>query len=301
MYWDYTIPVYCLRHNMGIGVLGYYLWILPILKLASTVATFENQRPSARATISAVLGVVLFLYNTFTSARAVADCGTTETIRTSQTVYVIEPYLGQAANIYYINVVGAGLAVGAETLMLFWLMALTFRAARYRKRHYETPYTTSLLGRGEAVPESATYTSAKARRSIRYWYCLVILYNFLGAGAFYTGYTNFLYYDGHLLEFVLALIPGPIVLAFLAGMLIRSVREYYNPYKMSSWVAVVCVVLGFHIMAVGIGYVLLGATGNDPWGTALTGGPVGVVEIILGVFVPILGMLLAFVDTNSNS
>lgn len=301
MYWDWTVPVYCLRHNMGIGVLGYYLWILPILKLASTLAILGDNRPSVRAAVSAILGVVLFFYNTVTSARAVSNCGTTEVIITSQTEYVIQPYLGQAGKIYLINVVGAGLAVGAEAAMVSHLIAITYKAARYRKQHYGTSYTTSLLGRGEEVPKSVTQRSTFSQNSLLVWYGLAILYNFFAAAAFYDGYTNFLYYDWPLLEFVLALIPGPIVLAFLTGMWVRSQREWYNPYKMSSWVAVVCIVLGFHIMAVGIGYVLLGATGNDPWGTALTRGPLGVIEIILAVFIPVIGMLLAFVDTNSSS
>jgi hypothetical protein len=54
-------------------------------------------------------------------------------------------------------------------------------------------------------------------------------------------------------------------------------------------------------MALGIGYVLLGARGNDPWGTALRRRPLGVMEITLAVFIPVIGMLLAFVDTNSSN
>lgn len=41
MYWDYRPPLHCLRHNMGIGVLGYYIWVLPISKL---VAALKNDQ-----------------------------------------------------------------------------------------------------------------------------------------------------------------------------------------------------------------------------------------------------------------
>lgn len=120
---------------------------------------------------------------------------------------------------------------------------------------------------------------------------------FLISFLFYQEYTLFLYADDAI-GAQIACVVVLIVLLFLILPVYLKLKfdedldDIFGNFPV--WIGLAFVV--FHTLCVGISYVLLGRTINDPWGSTSCTGPLGVLQAVLDAVIPIFIMIMSILQ-----
>jgi hypothetical protein len=270
MYWDYTVGLFCLRHAMGYGILGFYVWFLELFKLGQSLISVPTAERSWLAVSHGTLGTALFLYDSITSSIAVRACGNEEI--TTWAGYQVQDYTSKVAIFYLIDTIGSGLASFAE--MNFTAQHIRLLSKHPKKDRQGRKIEPVKMARGNKI-------------FVIVCHIVAILFKLLEMISLYLGDTNILYLDSSLLGPILSLIPAVVVLLVVLALIMISFRriDYFPLAALFIGILVMA-----HIAMTGLGYILLGRTVDDLYGVALIRGWQGIFQVLLTVLSPFFGI-----------
>ncbi|CAM1502551.1 Fc.00g045350.m01.CDS01 [Cosmosporella sp. VM-42] len=272
LYLNYTEPVYCIRTWRPIGLNGFANWLASVVVLTQDFCeTVRFADISCFSVISNFASTAFFSISVTRGFKAYSSCA--KQVQEGGGLYVVDgqkvTHKGNSFAFLFLSgpFILDGVNLTIQSIHLFcgiWFGRQPWLAM--------TVFVIKLLA---------------------------LLAMLLMPFFFYTGYTNFLYADNSMggpiacvVTIVVCVVFGMVVyLAIKRGIDVLGL--IFNP-----GVIFFLLFILFHFVCVGLSYLLLGRTIDDPWGKTSAGNPLGKLQAVADGVIPLITVLSSLAAGN---
>jgi len=273
LYLNYTEPVYCIRTSKPIGFYGYMNWLVSCVVLAQILAdSFRTREPSLWRVYSHLARVFFFLISVVRASEAYRNCS--KEVQIAGGSYVVDgDKVTYPHNSFAFNFLAIPRIIDIITLAI---QSLNLMTEAFLEKYFWLQLIMYIIN------------------------ILAFLATLVFSFFFYAGYTFFIYADGS--------VGGQIACVVVSLFLLILFVLVYVRFKLHQWVwdvvgpggilplMMTTAVILFHALCVGISYILLGRTIDDPWGATSCTGPLGKLHAALVGIVPVVTTIMSLLQ-----